>query len=678
MDALRRAEQARVAKAAEEVAAKERTLHAGSQEEAASKEETTGAQGDARAADNRIENDRTQARASLGGSTDEGGLSDTGIDLSSDSDDHFAADPPTLDELASPDQLFLEPMAGDPSDSPSQSTGTWPSTADTGDDAATRDFLLGGDTGATLPSYRSVRGDLDDYFENSQDTSPSLGDDTLGSATSSDATLGDLTRPRSGADPGLSVDTVTGALGAGGAMAASAGGAGATTWGATTARSQAHPRGDTGTGGAIDTGGSFPDFSTGDPVAAGALFVPRRPGRRSRSWMTMGFVSTLVLGVFAAGGYAYWDDLVRSFVKGPTLVVNRSPQSPTRAAPGGNTDRSTRTSAPPRDAGTASGTGGGGARSTAAGGSGDGAASAEAGTASASAIAEAARQAENDAFTRQSVAIGSLIAAGSRSRPAAAAPDPATADRPQRSASTARAPADRTGESQVAGSEAFTPPFPPVSPRVSVGRAGAGAQGAGVRISRRAKPSRVNPYVSRGYEAYQQGNLEAARAAYGEALRTEPSNRDALLGLAAVALREGRPREAAGGYHTLLKLNPRDEAARAGLMAVEAAGDPAGREGQVREMLRSAPDSAALHANLGGLYSQQGRWPEAQQAYFDAFRLDSENADNAYNLAVSLDQLAQGKAALNYYRQALELSDRAGARFDTAAVASRISALAAQ
>ena len=43
------------------------------------------------------------------------------------------------------------------------------------------------------------------------------------------------------------------------------------------------------------------------------------------------------------------------------------------------------------------------------------------------------------------------------------------------------------------------------------------------------------------------------------------------------------------------------------------------------------------------------------------------NADFAYNLAVSLDQLRQPKLALEYYRRALALAETRGARFDLAA-----------
>src|SRR5260221_10655442 len=47
----------------------------------------------------------------------------------------------------------------------------------------------------------------------------------------------------------------------------------------------------------------------------------------------------------------------------------------------------------------------------------------------------------------------------------------------------------------------------------------------------------VSPKVEAGYAAYAAGDLAAARSEYEQALRDEPANRDALLGLAAIDVR---------------------------------------------------------------------------------------------------------------------------------------------
>jgi tetratricopeptide (TPR) repeat protein len=72
-------------------------------------------------------------------------------------------------------------------------------------------------------------------------------------------------------------------------------------------------------------------------------------------------------------------------------------------------------------------------------------------------------------------------------------------------------------------------------------------------------------------------------------------------------------------------------------------------------------------------------WPQAQQAYFQAHHLEPDNADYAYNLAVSLDHLRQPKLALNFYRRAEQLaSSQARANFNLSHARERIGTLAAQ
>ena len=113
-------------------------------------------------------------------------------------------------------------------------------------------------------------------------------------------------------------------------------------------------------------------------------------------------------------------------------------------------------------------------------------------------------------------------------------------------------------------------------------------------------------------------------------------------------------------------------AAQAALVSLEGNVDPLQSEALLKTLLRDAPNDAYLHFSLGNALAEQQRWPEAQQAYFDAYRLDESNADYAFNLAVSLDRLVQRRTALDYYRLALELAAERPATFDAASVNERI------
>jgi tetratricopeptide (TPR) repeat protein len=187
----------------------------------------------------------------------------------------------------------------------------------------------------------------------------------------------------------------------------------------------------------------------------------------------------------------------------------------------------------------------------------------------------------------------------------------------------------------------------------------------------------VHPGVNAGYAAYNAGDLAGARKEYEQALRDEPANRDALLGLAALEVRGGRYEAAEGLYLKLLQIDPRDSQAQAGLLGLRSpAGDPLTTESRVKSLLAADPGAHALNFTLGNQLAAQNRWSEAQQEYFKAYSADPENADFAYNLAVSLDHLRQPNNALQYYQRAIALAEKRGANFDLQAARSRVAALA--
>lgn len=186
----------------------------------------------------------------------------------------------------------------------------------------------------------------------------------------------------------------------------------------------------------------------------------------------------------------------------------------------------------------------------------------------------------------------------------------------------------------------------------------------------------VHPKVDSAYAAYLAGDLGTARADYEQALREDPANRDALLGLAAADVRTGRFEAAEATYVRLLQIDPRDAHAQAALIALRSGRvDPVAAESRVKSLLAADPGAHVLYFTLGNQLAQQERWAEAQQQYFKAFAAEPDNADFAYNLAVSLDHLRQGKVALEYYQRALALAAKRGASFDLAAARQRIELL---
>ena len=196
-----------------------------------------------------------------------------------------------------------------------------------------------------------------------------------------------------------------------------------------------------------------------------------------------------------------------------------------------------------------------------------------------------------------------------------------------------------------------------------------------LQITRNEKTSSIDMLLASAYLHYQADELNEAGEDYRRALKIDRNNRDALLGLAVIYQRQGYLVEAERLYRSVLALDPKDSVANAGLMSLPVDGNNLQNETQLKLMLNEEPTAAHLHFSLGNEYAARANWPEAQQAYFNAYRYASENGDYAYNLAISLERLGQSQAALPYYRHAQEIAVDSVVGFDSQKVAQRIEAL---
>lgn len=185
------------------------------------------------------------------------------------------------------------------------------------------------------------------------------------------------------------------------------------------------------------------------------------------------------------------------------------------------------------------------------------------------------------------------------------------------------------------------------------------------RVEKRVIEAAIPAPLENAWNAYQAGDLNTAEQEYRRMLSIDPRNRDAQLGLAAIAVRRGKKAEAVVWYNKLLQLNPQDLDARTGLAAVDAG---ALSENDENRLLQSA-DRAGTPLALGQYYAERQRWHEAQEQFFIAYSREPNSADLAFNLAVSLEHIQQSKLAADYYRKALNLK---GGSFDRSLANKRI------
>jgi Flp pilus assembly protein TadD len=195
----------------------------------------------------------------------------------------------------------------------------------------------------------------------------------------------------------------------------------------------------------------------------------------------------------------------------------------------------------------------------------------------------------------------------------------------------------------------------------------------GIDFERKVATDTISSTLLEAYQAYQRGDYVTAGQGYRQALGKDAHNRDALLGLAAIAQQQGNDEAAQQYYRQLLVLDPRDPVAQSALMGYSP--DAGNTESRLKLMLAEHPRSGALHFALGNYYAEQSGWGDAQQHYFDAHTLEPTNAQFTFNLAVSLDHLGQRKLATQYYQQALQLDVSGNSGFDHAQAQQRLNEL---
>ena len=199
-------------------------------------------------------------------------------------------------------------------------------------------------------------------------------------------------------------------------------------------------------------------------------------------------------------------------------------------------------------------------------------------------------------------------------------------------------------------------------------RAVAGA--LSIEKSQREDP--VSVLLDDAWLAYDAGRYSEAESLYQRVLKKEGNNRDALLGLGAIALLNRADEKARQYYYRLLEINPDDAEAVAALVGLNRADEASLNEKELTALLARNPQSAPLNFAMGNVYAGQQKWKSAQGAYFNAWVNDRKNPVYLVNLAISLDQLGKTGEAKTFYEDALRYAGNGNAGFSIQAIKDRL------
>jgi tetratricopeptide (TPR) repeat protein len=168
--------------------------------------------------------------------------------------------------------------------------------------------------------------------------------------------------------------------------------------------------------------------------------------------------------------------------------------------------------------------------------------------------------------------------------------------------------------------------------------------------------------LQRGHEAQDQGNLEAALAAYSTAIERDPNLAVAWYWRGCVQQDRGQLDEAIADFTEAIRLDPDDADNRAGrATARQEAGAHEEALGDWREALRLRPGDSGFLIQRGNLFSDLGRLEEAIADFRESLRQECDYvAGVRYNLGNALTKLGRTAEALAEYDESVRADPRFG------------------
>ncbi|MFM9889999.1 MAG: tetratricopeptide repeat protein [Rickettsiales bacterium] len=181
-------------------------------------------------------------------------------------------------------------------------------------------------------------------------------------------------------------------------------------------------------------------------------------------------------------------------------------------------------------------------------------------------------------------------------------------------------------------------------------------ESVGLSIKVRRPGLDVNFELNRAYTALMGGDTDTAIQVYKNIISTQPTNQDALFGLAATYHRLGDIEKARPIYGALLKLNPNHREGLNNFLALISDESPQEALAELERLEQRNPDFSPIPAQEAILLDKLGYVEESRTKMLRAIQLAPDNLTYKYNLAVMSDRNGQVADASALYRLLIDAS----------------------
>lgn len=173
------------------------------------------------------------------------------------------------------------------------------------------------------------------------------------------------------------------------------------------------------------------------------------------------------------------------------------------------------------------------------------------------------------------------------------------------------------------------------------------ATGLSIRVQRPGLDT--NFELNRAYTALMGGDSDTAITTYKNILSAEPTNEDALFGLAATYHRRGDIEQARPYYAQLLKINPNHRDALNNYLALVSDEAPEDSLAELERLEQRNPDFSPIPAQQALVLTKLGYPERARDKMLRAIELSPDNLTYKYNLAIMFDQQGDRENAAPLY-----------------------------